>query len=491
MMRSGTGRMVPASKPFGAAKAKTKKFLVVIQHYDGDVDFAEQLASLIADLERTRNHDADILLVRRSDSRFMSTTIQEKLASKFDTVHTHTCRRFAKGHPFGCNEMWYDLVMLMAQAAPYATDYYAFIPMESDAVPTRPGWISELIREFKSADIEGKAAIGFIHNDPRRHLNGVAVYAADLYNRVGSGILRGGSPQVPYDIRHANSIIPIAKGTPLIRFQYRRPTISPAELFAEVGGVSPAIYHGVKDMSALTAVRDRHVSMKAPAPEQAKAEELFGVVKMVEASPAAPIADTAKRTNVYTYFHKLTGTTIETQTILDLWRKGWATRGWNPVILTFADVVKNPKFEEFTAALDKLPCATGDRRRWAHQFHRWLALESASGGLMVDYDVLPGDFTPAFLGDMTAIHFRAGDTDAPIFGAFFTSEECSKFVAAIMAYDAQPSDKMGENAHVTDDSIARSVAEPAHDSVPLVHFSTEDVGKDRKSVRMEKFLAGK
>lgn len=510
MIRTGTGRMVPVSKPFGAAKAKTKKFLVVIQHYDGDVVFAEELASLISDLERTRNHDADVLLVRRSDSRQMSTTAITKLQSKFDKVLTHQCRRFAKGYPYAPNEMWYDLVMLLGQQSPYRDDYYAFINLEPDAVPTRPGWIGELIAEWKSANDEGKAAVGYIHNNPRPHMNGLAVYAIDLYHRVGSGILRGGSPQVCYDIRHSASILPIAKSTPLIHFHYRHSTTTPAEVFAEKDGVSPAIFHGVKDKSAMNAVRDRHISMKATSPiaPVRQVEELFGVVKEVEPALVAtdgivdipkvvgttnPFEEPTKRANAYTYFHKLTGTTIEVQAILDLWRKGWATRGWNPVILTFADAVKNPKFEQFEAAISKLPCATGNRQRWAHQFYRWLALDSAGGGLMVDYDVLPGDFTPALVESIGRFgSFLRSEDRSEMFGAILSKEGIADWIEKLMKYDAQPEDVLGSKPHVTDEAMSRIAwggSEIVNPSV--VHFDTKTVGKDRKSVAMEKFLAGK
>lgn len=488
--------MVPVSKPFGAQRPTTKKFLIVLPYYDGDVDFAEKLASLICDLERTRNHDADVMIFRRSDSRWMSTTIQEKLASKFDTVLTHTCRRHAAGHPYGCNEMWYDLVMLMAQTAPYANDYYAFIPLESDAVPTRPGWISELISEWKVAASEGKAAIGFIHNDPRRHLNGVAVYASDLYLRVGSRILMGGSPQVPYDVRHSGSILPMAKSSNRIRFQYRRPTITPADLFAEYDGAAPAIFHGVKDQSALIAVRDRHINMRMPAPAPVMQAASLGEAPLEPEAPPAPVPPQAPvaRVNVYTYYHKLTGTTYETQAILDLWRKGWVTRGWNPIILTYADAVKNAKFDDFEAALAKLPCAGADRKRWAHQFYRWLALDTAGGGLLTDYDVLPGDFTPATVESIGANFgwFMRPEARDETYGAFLSKEGVEKWIANIMEYDAQPEDVVDGNPHVTDHNISTRSWNGAELGNPsVVHFSGERVGKGRKSVAMEKFLAGK
>lgn len=485
MIRTGTGRMVPASKPFGASRIVVKKFLVVLQYYNGDVEFAEELASLICDLERTRNHDADILLVRRHDAREMTATIKAKLESKFDRVLTHTCRRFAKGYPFACNEMWYDLIMMLAQTMPYQQDYYAFINLEPDAVPTRPGWISELINAWKAANSEGLSAIGYIHDNPVKHMNGLAVYAADLYNRVGSGTLAGGSPQVCYDIRHARSLLPLAKASPLIHFHYRHSTTTPAEVFQVRDGIEPAIFHGVKDRTAIMAVRDRHVSMKAPVKPAAP----VAPAENTDFDPPPEAKTEVKRPNAYTYFHRTTGTSIENQAILDLWRKGWATRGWNPVILTFADAVKHPKYTDYELAVSKLPCATGDRKKWAHRLYRWLALDSVGGGLMVDYDVLPEDFTPDALNGSTRV-FRSDPADL-LFGMHLSKEGSEAWLKSIMTYDAQPDDVVGAKPHVTDDTVARRLHKPEAISPSMVHFSSFGVGRERKSVAMERFLSGK
>ena len=64
-----------------------QKLLIVIQYYDGDKESAEDLASLIADLERIQNKEADILIFRRFDASEFSRSVRSKLEDKFDKVY--------------------------------------------------------------------------------------------------------------------------------------------------------------------------------------------------------------------------------------------------------------------------------------------------------------------------------------------------------------------------------------------------------------------
>jgi hypothetical protein len=453
MVRMQSGKMVPAHA-VGQAKVKPKKFLVVIQHYPGDITAAEELASLIADLERTRNHDADILLFRRADSREIATLVQQKLAAKFDNVLTLKSRRTdARGHPWGCNAMFYDLIALMTDMPVLRDSYYAFVNLETDAVPTRPGWIRELIDEWKQAVSRGKYAVGEIRTDPRPHLNGLAVYSADFGHRVKPARLSGGSPRIAYDIAQSEVILPHAEDTPLIYVNWRQSTASPDEIFAERRDyVAPAIYHGVKDGSARAAVKERHVSS--------------GIVQ--------------KRPSVFTYIprNNLWGND-DRQTCLDLWRQGWMSRGWNPVILTMRDAAKHTKYQAFIGALSRLPSSI-DRDTRDNQLLRWLALDSAGGGLMVEWDVLPESLTPeSTLAPKTSL----------LGGAYIPKPEISAFIDKIIAYDAQPEDVIGATLHVNDTTVmARDGFTLSMDG--LHQFNASTIGVRRQSEEMAKFLRG-
>ncbi len=545
-------RIVPAQANFGQPRQKTRRFLIVLQYYAGDQAAVEQLGSLIAALERTRNHDADILIWGRFDAPQFSPTVIAQLQAKFGAVRIERCRRRdGTSYPYAANNMFHDMVGQFV-GAPWIMEYFAFINLESDCTPTRPGWIGELIAGFKAATTRNKFVIGFLENDPRPHVNGVAVYAIDIRKRAGHGLL-GCGPNVCYDIAAANMMLPLAEATPLIHFKYRQPTITPEELFAVRNGVAPAIYHGVKDQSARAAVRARHISFTdrasaqiithAPStdtlklsdamtqgfsadgeaaarlgvkdsilaheyPESRRTQPL-GVSAAIAAEegakarvktdtpyiqvdhsvPVKPPLDAApKRPNAYTYYSARGRQSAESQAVLEAWRKGWASRGWNPVVLTLRDAAKHPRFDEFSKAIEKLPCAM-DRSRTAHRFNRWLALEGAGGGLLVDCDVLPADFTPDALGDMPVVEAFRAEPQGRFFGAYFNAAKATEWINTIIAYDAQPDDKFGAKADVTDDTILRRFHPSDDSSGALVHFSSATVGNERKSAAMEKFLA--
>jgi len=519
-MKSNSGKIVPISRPSNAAATKKAKLLVCIQFYEGDRDAAEGLALLIADLERTRCHDADILLVNRADCRPLGPTVKTKLAAKFNKVLEHKCRRTdAKGYPHGPNQMFSDLVMLMGQR-PLVEDYYAFVNLETDCVPTRPGWISELAEAWRAAKLTGKSVIGFIHDNPIPHLNGVAVWASEIMAIVGNKYLIGSSPSVAFDIWQAKRIEPHAAATPLIRFSYRKETITPAELFAthphspsdkriKEQQIAPCLYHGVKDDSARAAVRARHITFTdkpAPAlPEGVSpimsglrvptlaATESVSEAKKPAAAPAVAQVETVPveaRPTVYTYSQRNhTVGNNDLAAIVAAWTKGWTTRGWNPIVLTFRDAAKHPRFDEFSTAIEKLPTSR-DRKRAMHRFYRWLALNSAGGGLLVEYDVVPANFTPAqrSVGEATTL-YRA-TKDSRMVGAFFGKDGSADFVSRIIAYDAQPEDRRDGRSDVNDETILARMAIPEVITAELAHFSSEEVGNERKGVAMERFLAG-
>lgn len=456
----------------GTAKPKPKKFLVCLSYYDGDRDEAEDLISLICDLERVRNRDTDFLLVRRADARDLRAGTMAKLEAKFDRVLTHTCRRTdARGWPWAPGSMFFDTLALIASEEPYMSDHFAFIPLEPDCTPLRPGWIGELADEWKKADSDGLAAVGCIHENPSLHLNGVAVYAANLGRRPAARALRGGNAQIAWDIAHAPTMLPMARHSHLFAFQFRRPTITPAELFAS----GAALYHGVKDSSARNAVRARFVTFSE--------------------------AKEAPRPPVFTYSNKSDWVDSgETKAVMNLWREGWASRGWNPRILTHADALRSPRYGTLLAAVTRLPYI-GDHEESLNQWLRWLALDSTSAseaGLYVDMDVLPGAFVPSDIVDTNVGLVLTDKKDGAIGAAMLSKAALTKFLAAIESYDARAEDVTGARANVTDMTVwaatnpidieptVKLAGSEAASSAKLVRFSATD-GK-RKSQVMETFL---
>jgi hypothetical protein len=368
MMRMPDGTYQPTLKPARPINTQRKKLLIVIQYYEQDREQAEELGTLIADLERVRNTVADILVFRRADATNYSLGVLEKLRDKFDRVFFETCRRRdAKGYPFGPNQMWGDLVTLMSQSNQWRDNYYAFLPLESDCTPVHPGWINELIEEFRVAQARGYAAIGHIHENPVQHLNGVAVYDTNLWKIVGGNRLNGSDPQVAYDIQHRESILPIAFDTPLVMMQYQRPTITSEDLFKPwKNGFEPALFHGVKDGSARAAVRAKHVTFSA-------------------------IRDISDIT-VFTYEHQRPNNPAAAEKYV-LWYDAWKSRGWNPIKLSLRDAVRGIHCSEIQKNLAKM-LTIMPHNEAVGRLLRWVALETVGGGFMVDPEVLPNQFLP-------------------------------------------------------------------------------------------------
>ncbi len=467
--RMANGQVVRAQTDFGNTKPANQKLLIVLQYYDGDMNDMEDVANIICDLERVRNKDADILLFGRFDAKPFPSHSKSKLLSKFDKVHEVQCRaRDGKSYPFASNCMFYDLVTLLGQYEQWNRPYFAFLNLESDCVPLHPGWIRELANEFKTAQAHGKQAIGHIYRgaEAPEHMNGVAVYAIDIFHKVAGAKLRGGKPNVAYDLYQAPNILPLAEDTALIQMVYRQPTITKEELFRHhKGAVEPAIYHGVKDASAREAVRARHIT--------------FSEKKDLS------------RSTVFAYYDSAhdVGHGQRNEEI-DLWRQAWQSRGWNPVVLRLMDASRNGRFQELDEAIKKLPYV-GDKNDQRKDMIRWAALATIGGGFMVDLDQLPNAFTPNDLNE----DLRFSKTDA------------EALVKAIIEYLPTDDDKLNGNPHVSDETILNTraalmdsvtsadIGAPEYKSANLVNFSDRALrdspyrGK-RKSDVIREYLRG-
>lgn len=480
MVRTAGGKLIPAQHGFGPPVA-AKRFLLILQYWAGDKEATEELAELIADLERIRNRDVDVLIFGRYDAPVFSQLARGKLEAKFNKVMFERCRRRdAIGYPWGANAMFSDLVMLMAQYSPYKDDYFAFINLESDCCPLHPGWIGEMIQSFQVAESEGKSLSGYLCNDPWDHFNGVAVYAIDIYKRVGSGKLSGCPPQAGYDTYHANTLMPFGSATPFIRMNFQRPTITAEDLFFPHLGIEPAIHHGVKDASAREAVRAKYITHSDPANVTAKTVFTFYIQ-----TPNTSKDDDARK--------------------LEVWRTGWRSRGWNPVVLTQRDATRNNKFTAMQANAERLP-TTKERQAANYRFLRWLALESMGGGFMVDADVLPGQFTPTDLVRREGGVVLTASDHGSISAMVVSKDHLTRFIEAVIAYDVRPEDLSGGNPDINDFTVWRSmegaefdpvvvaVGENDYRKAKLVQFNSRAVAElnrgEKQAVAMERYLRG-
>lgn len=470
MVRMANGTYVPAQTTFTGIPQALKRFLVVLQYWEGDKSDCEEMASLIADLERIKNTGVDIMIFPRADASPLASEVVSKLREKFNKVIIQPCRRkSAKGYPFGSNEMFYDLVTLISQFTPYNREYYAFINLEADCCPTCPGWIGKLINEWKQATNAGFACVGHIQLDhPTPHMNGVGVYPFDFWNRIPSGKLNGGAPHIAYDIYHADEILKVAQNTPLIHLEYRKPTITADEL--ESSGA--VLFHGVKDGSARSIVRAKYISLSSTQEYENK--------------------------RVFTFFHAITDNPLDEKQVLSLWDQGWRSRGWNPVVLSMRDAIRHPSYKKVYDNVSELPCLR-NKKAMLNRWMRWLALDSVGGGLLAEYDVLPAEFTPRQIPDKTMLGERAS--------LVYASKESTNQIVELLAnYQAQPEDMLNGKPNVDEAVVITKFLNPSEPIVQLfgektshipalVHFSSKSIENSplrntRKSQVMQRFLMG-
>lgn len=81
------------------------------------------------------------------------------------------------------------------------------------------------------------------------------------------------------------------------------------------------------------------------------------------------------------------------QKLISVWRRSWAARGWNPIVLGEDDAKRHPQYEELRAKFWSLPTPYG------HDFEgpcfmRWAAMSAVGGGMLTDYDCINYTFAP-------------------------------------------------------------------------------------------------
>ncbi len=438
-----SGKVLP-SGPIGIAENK-KKLLIVIQYYAGDMEMAEKLADLIADLQRIRSREADILIFGRKDAPNFPVGAVQRLQAKFDNVYTEKCRRDASGFPYGPNEMWYDLVSLIGQFPKWRDNYFGWLNLEADCVPTNPGWIPTLIEDYRQARDSGYLAIGHINQKPVPHMNGVAIYSTELWQETK---ILGGAPNIAYDIHCAKKILIGCKDTPNIYLDYQRPTITSEELFSpKKNGAVPVLYHGVKDESALAAVRAKFLTL--------------GEKKDISAE------------TIFTYYHAVQGIPKpEALAQIDLWKEAWVSNGFHPVVLTYYNAMKNLSYEAVATAVGKF---AGQRDRNLAYFLRWVALDSMGGGFLTDYDVLPGTLKPEHI-----LEYRKGfvpfSTD--LSAAYADKASLKEMIAAVIEKTAEGeiTDRDVFTSQGDETNFTKNYGEDGWQSAPLIHFSNMAVG---------------
>lgn len=459
-IRSFSGELVRASRNMNDPDPAQRKFLIVLQYYDGDVSKMNDLGLLIGELERQLNEEADILLFARYDvTRDFSPEVRAVLSRRFRVIHDVRSSRRASGYPYGANEMFCELLNIMSTSL-WRDKYYAFINLEWDCVPTGPDWISRLIAAWKPVAAAGKLFAG--HFQPSHaipHFNGVAIYDTDIFKKVRGNALLGCDGETAYDMAFAPVLNQHGADIPEIFLCYRQATALPHQIFSpRRGGVVPAIFHGVQDESAMTAVRAKHVAN-------------------FHAGAPTAIAKPSVDTRVFCYQDFVPQfDQAEVQAELAVWRSAWSAAGWQPIVLSMRDASLHPLYAQFAAKIASLPSVNAAAYETAC-WMRWLALDVAGAGLQTDYDVLPNGLTPDKLPRDSG--FRSFQNYCPCM-VLADKEGLAWWISEILAFKVLPSDTHDGRSHISDQNFllrlveAQKAAKAKNESDPFPLLKAPD-----------------
>lgn len=171
--------------------------------------------------------------------------------------------------------------------------------------------------------------------------------------------------------------------------------------------------------------------------------------------------------NLYTYHENIgdADQILNSQRLIDVWWKHHYAHGFAPFILGLNDAKRHPFFEEFDAAVSKLPNTNFEGFELAC-FRRWLAMVQVGGGLMADYDIfIYSNFSKGLLrrDDGRITLFDTHISPGLVFGsAKAYLDQCHRFAQ----YTPEPDDLYKGKPHVSDQTVIR-----------------KQVARDRASIR--------
>jgi hypothetical protein len=238
----------------------TTRLLICFLYWAGDRMEVERLVRVACNLLEEPTDQAEIALIGRWDAPPPSSGVQYQASKKFAKVHVWTCDRKGEGFPAGCNEMAYGLlnwVLINRHMWNKFRDITGLVLLEGDCVITRRGWVQELCSAWEGRKpktlVLGAVQAGIPEIPTNTHMNAVAIYDPEISRTIPQ--LIGGPQHIGWDNYHGPSMMPYAENSNLFKLDYRKPSITPEELFSEP---MPLIYHGVKDDSAVKAVIERY-----------------------------------------------------------------------------------------------------------------------------------------------------------------------------------------------------------------------------------------
>lgn len=92
---------------------------------------------------------------------------------------------------------------------------------------------------------------------------------------------------------------------------------------------------------------------------------------------------------IFTYYENVPGINqFDSLRLVGAWREAWSSAGFDPICLSEWHARQHPYFEEYAAAVSKLPTVNHANYELSC-YLRWLSMAQEGGGVLMDYDVFP------------------------------------------------------------------------------------------------------
>lgn len=242
-------------KPNPRVKTLLPPLILAIQYYDGDKEQAEELISLLCDIEAGKSYkDVHLLISYRYDSQPPEAWIVEKAKKTFITTIVKKGIRNQTGHPAGCNALWMDTMVHASELGNARQIDYVFT-FEADCVPIKKDWIDSLRRELVIAKEQGKKVIGHVNEQTDHcieHINGNAVFHTQLVRNFP--ILTTCPPSEPWDLWIVKHTKNFWFPSSFIFNAYRKSGWGD-ENFIELQKKGHSMVHGIRDRAGFDFVR--------------------------------------------------------------------------------------------------------------------------------------------------------------------------------------------------------------------------------------------
>lgn len=227
--------------------------ILALQFYEGDVYIAKALTRLICDLETNlRTNVTFCAAAARGTNEHAIRDIEQIATPTFKNVIVLRHKRFGDGWPVGPNNLWFETMMRLNKMRGKLKEEWV-LTIEADCIMMRRDWLNIMVELCQIAEEKKALAIGHHHGAPKTHINGNGIFHIDIVRErnldEGDGI--GG-----WDVWNARKLLPVSIDTPMIHQIYRIRQAK-RERIAEITkqGQRPALFHGIKGMLGIDAVR--------------------------------------------------------------------------------------------------------------------------------------------------------------------------------------------------------------------------------------------